>query len=71
MGKEQIIRNARRCVLCRYWNGALGSTTIQILMGGEAFTYDNSEKHFCFKKGRGIETIAKQECPYFRPRYED
>ena len=71
MSKAQIGRNERRCVLCRYWNGAIGSTTIQILMGGNVFTYENTERHFCFKKGKGIETIAIQECPYFRQRYED
>ena len=27
------------------------------------------ENTFCFKKGNGIETIAIQECPYFRQRY--
>ena len=50
MGKAQIGRNERRCVLCRYWNGAIGSTTIQVLVGGNVFTYENTEKHFCFKK---------------------
>lgn len=70
MGKTTIIRNQKRCVLCRYWNGAIGSTTIQVLIGGNAFSFDNTEKHSCFKKGRGIQTTAIQECPYFIPRYE-
>ena len=71
MGKCQIERNGRRCVLCRYWNGAIGSTTIQILVGGNVFTFENTEKHFCFKKGKGIETTAMQICPCFRQRYDD
>ncbi len=71
MSKAQIVRNEHRSVLCRYWNGAIGSTTIQVLVGGNVFTYDNTEKHLCFKIGIGIETVAIKECPYFRQRYED
>ena len=71
MGKTQISRNERRCVLCSYWNGAIGSTTIQILNGGNVFTFENTEKQYCFKKGRGFQTMAVQECPFFRRRYDD
>lgn len=70
MGTLTINRNQRYCVLCRYWNGAVGSNTIQILPGGNMFRFDNAERHSCFKKGRGMETNAIQTCPYFLPRYE-
>lgn len=70
MGTLTINRNMRKCVLCRYWNGAIGSTTIQILIGGSTFSFESSEKHSCFKNGRGMVTMAIQECPYFLPRYE-
>ncbi len=71
MGIMTFNRDMRRCVLCRYWNGAIGSTTIQILPGGIAFSFEGTEKHLCFKKGRGMVTSAIQECPYFLPRYSD
>lgn len=71
MGILTIDRNLRRCVLCRYWNGAIGSTTIQVHIGGSTFSFESSEKHSCFKKGRGMVTTAIQECPYFLPRYYD
>lgn len=70
MAKTNIIRDQRKCVLCRYWNGAIGSTTIQILPGGNMFTFESKEVHSCFKKGRGMQMTALQECPYFLPRYE-
>lgn len=71
MGTMTINRDMHRCALCRYWNGAIGSTTIQILPGGNAFRFESNEKHPCFKKGRGMVTYAIQECSYFLPRYYD
>lgn len=70
MSKVILNRGQKRCIFCRYWNGAIGSTTIQILPGGNAFQFDSNEKHSCFKKGRGMQMNALQECPYFMPRYE-
>jgi len=70
MGKMTITRDQRKCVLCRYWNGAIGSTTIQIVYGGKTFTFDPGERRFCFKTGRGMETNAVQECCHFMPRYD-
>lgn len=71
MAKVTLTRNQCRCVLCKYWNGAVGSNTIQILPGGNAFTVDSNEMNFCFKKGRGIQMSALQECPCFKTRYDD
>ena len=64
-------RNSKKCVFCKYWNGAIGSITIQILPGGNTFQFENTEKHSCFKKGRGMQTSALQECPYFIEIYEE
>ena len=71
MAKVTLTRNQCRCVLCKYWNGAIGSTTIQILPGGNMFVFDSNEKHSCFKTGRGMQMTALQECPYFKTRYDD
>lgn len=66
-----VNRNQRICSLCKYWNGAIGSITIQIVPGGMTFKIDNNEKQSCFKPGRGMVMSALQTCPYFRPRYDD
>lgn len=71
MGAISVNRNQRICALCKYWNGAIGSTTIQIIPGGTMFKLDNNEKQSCFKPGRGMVMSALQNCPYFRPRYDD
>jgi len=71
MAIMQLSRSQKCCLLCKYWNGAIGSTTIKIVRGGMAFTADNSERHFCFKKGSGIETFPTATCQYFKQRYED
>lgn len=65
-----VNRNQRICVLCKYWNGAIGSTSIQMLPGGTVFKYDNSEKHSCFKYGRGMQMSASATCPCFVQRYD-
>lgn len=71
MGTTTIGRNMRLCALCRYWNGAIGSTTIQITIGGNSFSVETNEKHSCFKKGRGMKMSAMQKFPYFMARYDD
>lgn len=70
MAMVTITRDQRRCVLCKYWNGSIGSTTIQIIPGGNAFIFDGNEKHFCFKIGRGMQMMPLQQCLYFKERYE-
>ncbi|MDD7185813.1 MAG: hypothetical protein SPE43_03980 [Ruminococcus sp.] len=71
MGKMTFNREQKCCAFCRYWNGAIGSTTIEILLGGNTFQFDSNEKHSCFKKGRGMQMTALQKCSYFMPRYEN
>lgn len=71
MGVITLNRNQKICALCKYWNGVIGSTTIQIVPGGMMFRLDNNEKQSCFKPGRGMAMSALQTCPYFRPRYDD
>jgi len=71
MANMQFTRTQKCCLLCKYWNGSIGSTTINIVRGGMAFTADNSERHYCFKKGSGIETFPTSTCQYFKQRYED
>ena len=66
-----ISRTMRICVLCKHWNGAIGSTTIRPQIGAHSFQIDNREQHPCFKPGVGIEKMAIQNCPHFKPRYED
>ena len=63
-------RNQKFCVLCRYWNGTIGSLTIDVCVGAHSFQYDRNEIHSCFKQGRGMKTSAIQSCQYFLPRYE-
>ena len=71
MGKMTFNREQKCCAFCGYWNGAIGSTTIEILLGGNTFQFDSNEKHSCFKKGRGMQMAALQKCSYFMPRYEN
>ena len=66
-----IPRTQRICSLCKYWNCAIGSTTIRPQTGAHTFQIDQSEHHPCFKPGVGIEKIALSTCQYFRPRYDD
>ncbi len=66
-----INRDQRCCALCKYWNGSIGSVTIQIAQGGNFFKLDQNEKHTCFKRGIGIEKTPMLNCPHFRPRYDD
>ena len=71
MSIMKVPRNQKICAPCRFWNGAIGSTSLEILLGGNLFEFDSSEKHSCFKKGRGMITQGIQNCSYFMPRYED
>ena len=67
MAKTNINRDQRKCVLCRYWNGAIGSNTIW----WEYVHFRQQKMHSCFKKGRGMQMTALQECSYCLPRYSD
>lgn len=49
MSMSVIRKTDRKCVLCKHWNGAVGSTTIQPKLGGQ-FIYEHDEKQSCFKK---------------------
>lgn len=67
MAKTLISKTMRKCVLCKHFNGAIGSTTIQPKMGGN-FTYEYDEKQSCFKKGTVMHAWAT--CTSFEPRYK-
>lgn len=66
MGKSIIRKGDKKCVLCKYWNGAVGSTTIKPKLG-QQFEYDHDEKQSCFQKN--TVTPAWNGCPKFEPRY--
>ncbi|WP_295215545.1 hypothetical protein [Ruminococcus sp.] len=67
MSKSIIRKTDRKCVLCKYWNGSVGSTTIQPKMGGQ-FTYEHEEKQSCFKKC--VPMPAWGTCGDFEARYQ-
>lgn len=66
MSKSLIRRDARKCVLCRHWNGATGSTTIQPKFAN-MFEYEHNEKQQCYKKCTAVP--AWNTCTKFEPRY--
>lgn len=66
MSKTLINKSVRKCVLCKHWNGSIGSTTIQPKMGGN-YTYEYDEKQSCFKKN--VVMPAWSTCPNFESRY--
>ena len=66
-----VTRTQRICALCKYWNGAIGCTTIKPQVGAHSFQLDAAELRMCFKPGVGIMKSAQQTCQYFRPRYDD
>lgn len=67
MSKSIIRKTDRKCVLCKHWNGGVGSTTIQPKLGGQ-FSYEYSEKQSCFKKC--VTMPAWSTCSGFEPRYK-
>lgn len=67
MSKSIVGKNDHKCVLCRYWNGAMGSTTIQPKMGG-IFQYEHDEKQQCFKKC--VTMPSWSTCSKFESRYK-
>ncbi len=67
MSKSIIGKNDHKCVLCKHWNGAIGSTTIQSKMGG-VFQYEHDEKQQCFKTS--FQMPSWGTCPKFESRYK-
>lgn len=67
MSKSSIRKNDRKCVLCKYWNGTIGNTTIIPKMGGN-FEYEHNEKQQCFKKC--IQMPSWETCINFELRYK-
>lgn len=67
MENDLANKNARKCALCRHWNGAMGSTTIKPVYGGN-FQFDHNEKQTCFKKS--VIMPSWSNCPNFTPRYK-
>lgn len=61
-----IRKGTKKCVLCKHWNGSVGSTTIQA-KPCSIFTYDSNEKQSCFKKG--ISMFSWSTCANFLDRY--
>ncbi len=67
MSKSIIRKTDRKCVLCKHWNGAMGSTTIMPKMGG-IFEYEHGEKQQCFKKC--VQMPSWGTCSNFEARYK-
>lgn len=66
MAKVMLRRTDKKCALCRYWNGTMGSTTIKPMLGGN-FQAEMTEKQTCYQKTS--QTTAMFSCPKFEPRY--
>jgi len=58
----------RQCVICKHWNGAVGSTTIQPKNMGNTFAFDHNEKQQCFKYCRLMPSYGT--CAGFESRYK-
>lgn len=66
MAKMTFRITDKKCALCRYWNGAVGSTTIKPMLGG-GFQVEMTEKQVCYKKS--VQSTANFSCAKFEPRY--
>lgn len=66
MAKIMLRKTDKKCALCRYWNGAMGSTTIQPKLGSN-FQVEATEKQTCYQ--RTGQTTANFGCQKFEPRY--
>lgn len=66
MAKMTLRITDKKCALCRYWNGAIGSTTIKPMLGG-GFQVEMTEKQVCYKKSG--QSTANFSCAKFEPRY--
>ena len=66
MAKGCFRKTDRICALCRHLNGAIGSTTIQPVLGGR-FQVEMKEKETCYQSTG--QTQATFVCSKFEPRY--
>lgn len=66
MAKYTLLKTAKKCVLCRHWNGAMGSTMIQ-MKTKDYFQVEMTEKQTCYQTARM--TQALNSCSKFEPRY--
>lgn len=66
MANMMLRKTDKKCALCKHWNGAVGSTTIKPMLGGN-YQVDASEKQTCYE--RTGQTTANFSCPKFVPRY--
>lgn len=66
MGKTTMRSNAKKCALCKHWNGSRGSDTIVPKIGG-CFEVEMTEKQTCYLKTN--QTTAIFSCLKFEPRY--
>ena len=66
MGKTTMRSDAKKCALCKYWNGVRGSDTIIPKPGG-FFQVEMTEKQSC--NFRVSQTTSIFTCPKFEPRY--
>ncbi|MGN0606597.1 MAG: hypothetical protein ACI4JM_08755 [Oscillospiraceae bacterium] len=66
MAKITLRKTDKKCALCKYWNGAVGSTTIKPMLGGN-FQIEMTEKQTCFQ--RTSQTTANFSCGRFEKRY--
>ena len=49
MAKGRLRKTDRVCALCRNWNGTVGSTTIQPVLGG-GLQVEMKEKETCYQR---------------------
>ena len=68
MAKYTLLKTAKKCVLCRHWNGAMGSTMIQ-MKTKDYFQVEMTEKQTCYRTART--TQALNSCSKFEPRYKE
>lgn len=66
MGIIMFRKTDKRCALCKYWNGVMGSQTIQPKLGGN-YQVESTEKQTCYQ--RACQTTANFSCAKFEPRY--
>lgn len=66
MAKITLRKTDKKCAMCKYWNGAIGSTTIKPVLGG-CFQAEMTEKQVCYV--RTGQTTAIFSCAKFEPRY--
>ena len=48
MAKYTLLKTAKKCVLCRHWNGAMGSTMIQ-MKTKDYFQVEMTDKQTCYQ----------------------